>query len=124
MTFLVGVIGSDEHAPSCLSPLDPGDVGDLPSDAVVLSASSPVLCPPPTSHAALAWISPHVLIPGLPRGVDPRPREISRVALMAVSAFRSPYAGGFFEAASRIFASSMAFATNETLGSLLFPFGA
>ena len=54
-------------------------------------------------------------------GVNPRPREISLVALMALSTFRSPYAGGFFEAASRIFASSMAFATNETLGSLLLP---
>ena len=63
----------------------------------------------------------NVLMPRLPRGVDPRPREISLVALMAVPAFRSPYAGGFFEAASRIFASSVAFATNETLGSLLLP---
>ena len=62
-----------------------------------------------------------VLIPRLPRGVDPRPREISLVALMALSTFRSPYAGGFFEAASRLFASSMAFAINETLGSLLLP---
>ena len=40
-----------------------------------------------------------VLMPRLPRGVDPRPREISLVALMALPAFRSPYAGGFFEAA-------------------------
>jgi len=40
-----------------------------------------------------------VLIPRLPRAVAPRPREISLVALMAVPAFRSPYAGGFFEAA-------------------------
>ena len=57
MTFLVGVVGSDEHAPSRLSPLDTVEAGDLPSDAVLLSASSPVLCPPPTSHAAPAWIS-------------------------------------------------------------------
>ena len=63
----------------------------------------------------------NVLIPRLPRGVDPRPCEISLVALMALSTFRSPYAGGFFEAASRLFASSMAFAINETLGSLLLP---
>lgn len=41
----------------------------------------------------------NVLIPVLPRAVDPRPREISLVALMAFPAFRSPYAGGFFEAA-------------------------
>ena len=60
-----------------------------------------------------------LLIPRLPRGVDPRPREISLVALLALPTFRSPYAGGFFEAASRVFASSVAFATNETLGSLL-----
>ena len=99
VTFLVGVIGSDEHAPSHLSPLDAVEAGDLPSDAVVLSASSSVLCPPPTSHGAPAWISQHVLIPRLPRGVNPRPREISLVALMALSTFRAPYAGGFFEAA-------------------------
>ena len=41
----------------------------------------------------------YVLMPRLPRGVDPRPREISLVALMALPTFRSPYAGGFFEAA-------------------------
>ena len=39
------------------------------------------------------------LIPRLPGAADPRPREISLVAPMAVPAFRSPYAGGFFEAA-------------------------
>ena len=99
MTFLVGVVGSDEPAPSHLSPLDTVEAGDLPSDAVLLSAPSPVLCPHPTSHAAPAWISQLVLMPRLPRGVDPRPREISLVALIALPAFRSPYAGGFFEAA-------------------------
>ena len=57
VTFQVGVVGSDEHAPSRLSPLDTVEAGDLPSDAVLLSASSPVLCPPPTSHAAPAWLS-------------------------------------------------------------------
>ena len=41
----------------------------------------------------------NVLMPRLPRAVDPRPREISLVALMALPTFRSPYAGGFFEAA-------------------------
>ena len=40
-----------------------------------------------------------VLMPRLPRDVDPRPHEISLVARMALPAFRSPYAGGFFEAA-------------------------
>src|SRR5437667_4230514 len=40
----------------------------------------------------------YVLMPCLPRDVDPRPREISLVALMALPTFRSPYAGGFFEA--------------------------
>ena len=39
------------------------------------------------------------LYQALPRAVDPRPREVSLVALMALPAFRSPYAGGFFEAA-------------------------
>jgi hypothetical protein len=39
------------------------------------------------------------LIPRLPGAAAPRPREISLVAPMAVPAFRSPYAGGFFEAA-------------------------
>ena len=33
MTFLVGGVGSDEHAPSLLSPLDTVEAGDLPSDA-------------------------------------------------------------------------------------------
>jgi hypothetical protein len=42
---------------------------------------------------------PTGLIPRLPGAVAPRPREISLVALMTVPAFRSPYAGGFFEAA-------------------------
>lgn len=41
----------------------------------------------------------NVLIPRLPRTADPRPREISLVALMAFPAFRSPYAGGFLKAA-------------------------
>src|SRR3972149_6390770 len=57
VTFLVGVVGSDEHAPSRHSPLDLVEAGDLPSDAVLLSAPSPVLCPPPTAHTAPAWIS-------------------------------------------------------------------
>ena len=57
MTFLVGVVGSDEHAPSRLSPLDTVEAGDLPSDAVLLSAPSTVICPPPTAHAVPAWIS-------------------------------------------------------------------
>lgn len=52
MTSLVGVAVSCEHAPSLRSPLDSVEAGDLPSDAVMLSAPSTVLCPPPTSHAA------------------------------------------------------------------------
>ena len=41
---------------------------------------------------------------------NPRPREISFVALMAVPVFRSPYAEESFGAASRIFTPSVAFA--------------
>lgn len=40
------------------------------------------------------------LIPGLPRVVAPRPREISPVALTAFPASRSPYAEAFLGAAS------------------------
>ena len=63
-----------------------------------------------------------VLMPRLPRGVDPRPREISLVALMALPAFRSPLRRRVLRGCtSRVFASSMAVATHETLGSLLVP---
>ena len=62
------------------------------------------------------------LIPNLPRAVDPRPREVSRVALMALPAFRSPYAGGFLEAAlPESSPLPWAFAIRETLGSRLLP---
>ena len=66
---------------------------------VCLDAASTVLRPPPTSHRA----SPRTSLPGLYRDSRglwfPRPDEISLVALMAVRAFRSPYAGESFGAA-------------------------
>ena len=86
------------HAPSLPSPLDSVEAGELPSGGFC--------CPRPQRYylplRLLTRLRPglriHVLIPRLPRPVDPRPREISLVALMAFPAFRSPYAGGFFEA--------------------------
>ena len=51
VTFLLGVVGSDEHAPSRPSPLDLVEAGALPSDAVLLSAPSTVMWPPPTSES-------------------------------------------------------------------------
>ena len=102
MTCLTGVVGSSEHAPSLPSSVDIVEAGDLPSGAVVLSAPSAVVCPPPTPHRAPAWTSPSRLIPRLPRPVRPthwapRPDEASPVPQMAVPTFRSPYAGGFLE---------------------------
>ncbi len=99
MTFPSGVVGPGGHAPSLPSPLDTAEAGELPSGRFC--------CPRPQRYyLPLRLLTGHrpglrndVLIPGLSRAVDPRPREVSRVALMAVPAFRSPYAGGFFEAA-------------------------
>ena len=54
---------------------------------------------PDTRSWRVSGFRNYVLMPRLPRDVDPRPREISLVALMALPVFRSPYAGGFFEAA-------------------------
>ena len=53
-----GVVGPSGHAPSLTSPPDMVEAGDLPSDAVLLSAPSTVLLPPPTSHAASPESSP------------------------------------------------------------------
>ncbi len=99
VTFLLGVIGSCEHAPSLHSPLDIVEVGDLPSDAVMLSATSAVICPPPTSQRAPTWISHQRAYTTSSAGCALRPDEISPVPQMTVPTFRSPYAGGFFEAA-------------------------
>ena len=60
MIYQSGVVGSCEHAPSLTSSLDIVEAGALPSDGVMLSPSSSVLLPPPTSHAAPAWISPRL----------------------------------------------------------------
>ena len=99
MTFLLGVAGPCGHAPSLPSPLDLVEAGELPSGR---------LCCPCLHryHLPLRLLAGHqpglrhnVLIPGRSRSVIPRPREVSRVALTALPTFRSPYAGGFFEAA-------------------------
>lgn len=74
------------------------EAGDLPSNAVMLSAPSAVVCPPPTSHRASTWISHQRAYTTPDAGCEPRPDEISPVPQMTVPTFRSPYAGGFFEA--------------------------
>ena len=99
VTALLGVVGSCEHAPSLHSSLDVVEVGGLPSSTVMLSAPSTVLCPPPTSQRASARISLQRAYTTPAAGCGPRPGEISPVPQVTVPAFRSPYAGGFFEAA-------------------------
>ena len=110
VTFLLGVVGSDEHAPSLHSLHDTVEAGDLPSGTVMLSAPSAVLCPPPTSHRAPAWTSLHGAYTIPSAAVRSRPDEISPVPQMAVPAFRSPYAGGFLGLRSRFSARPLAFA--------------
>jgi hypothetical protein len=88
------------HAPSLTSSLSPVEVEALPSHRVVLSRWSSVLWPPPTSHPASLWISPHRLIPEFTLDVDQRPNEISPVPSPTFITSRSPYAGEFFCAVS------------------------
>jgi len=99
VTFLAGVVGSCEHAPSLPSPLDAVEAGGLPSGRFCCPCLQRYYLPLRllTKHRLRLRIA--VLIPSLPRAVDPRPREISLVALMAIPAFRSPYAEEFFGAA-------------------------
>jgi len=59
------------HAPSLTVSLDLVEVGLLPSDKVLLSLSSSVLCAPPTSHPASSRISLIQLIPIVTTAVDP-----------------------------------------------------
>lgn len=66
----------------------------------MLSAPSTVVCPPPTSPRAPAWTSHSRAYTTPPTACVPWPGEISPVPQMAVPAFRSPYAGGLFEAAA------------------------
>jgi hypothetical protein len=87
------------HAPSLTSSLSPVEVEALPSNKVLLSLSSSVLWPPPTSHPAFRWTSLLQLIPAVTVGVDHRPDEISPVPSPAFTTSRSPYAGGSFGAA-------------------------
>ena len=54
---LSGVVGRLRHAPSLTSSLGSVEAEALPSHRVVLSRWSPVLWPPPTSHAAFPRIS-------------------------------------------------------------------
>ena len=96
----LGVIGPFGHAPSRTSSLSTVEVEALPSHRVVLSQWSAVLWPPPTSQTASLWTSPRGLIPAITVDVGHRPPEISPVPSFAVTASRSPYAGGFFAAAS------------------------
>jgi hypothetical protein len=99
--FQMGVVGSCEHAPSLTSPLDTAEAGTLSSGRVLLSLPSAVLWPPPTSHTASPQTSTFTaLYLGLHSLWKLRPHEISLVLLMALPAFRSPYAEEFFEAAS------------------------
>ena len=71
----------------------------LPSNKVMLSLSSSVLWPPPTSHPASPWASPHRLIPAVTVDVGHRPSETSPVPSTAFPTSRPPYAGEFFGAA-------------------------
>ena len=87
------------HAPSLTSPLSPVEVEALPSNKVLLSLSSSVLWPPPTSHPASHWTSLLQLIPAVTVGVDLRPDETSPVPSPTFTTSRSPYAGGSFGAA-------------------------
>ena len=87
------------HAPSLTSPLSPVEVEAFPSHRVVLSPWSSVLWPPPTSHPASPWTSPHWLIPAVTLRVGQRPDETSPVPSPTFTTSRSPYAGEFFDAA-------------------------
>ena len=62
--FLSGVVGRSRHAPSLTSSPGLVEAEALPSHRVVLSRWSPVLWPPPTSHAASRRIS-LALIPAI-----------------------------------------------------------
>ena len=85
--------------PSRPSSLDLVEAGDLPSDRFCCPGLPCYSLPLRLLAEPRTGLRLHGLIPALPRAADPRPREVSRVALMALPAFRSPYAGGFFEAA-------------------------
>ena len=64
-----------------------------------------------------------VRMPRLPRAVDPRPREISLCCPDGCPRIPLPLRRRVLRGcASRVFASSVAFTSNETLGSLLVPF--
>jgi len=68
----------------------------------MLSQWSSVVWPPPTSHPASSWISLLQLIPFVTTDVGRRPCEISPVPSSTFTTSRSPYAGGFFGAASQV----------------------
>jgi len=78
------------------------EVETLSSDRVMLSRSSTVVWPPPTSHTASLPISRTPLIREVMTDGDGQPYEISLVPPPTVSTFRSPYAGESFEAALQI----------------------
>jgi len=87
-------------APARHSPLDLVEAGDLPADAVsVVRTITSTAVPLRLLTRLRPGFRTTGPIPRLPRAVDPRPRELSLVVLMALTAFRSPYAEGFFEAA-------------------------
>jgi hypothetical protein len=94
------VVGPFGHAPSLTFPLDAVEVEALPSRRVVLSRRSTVLWPPPTSQPASFRISLLQLIPSLTVVVAHRLAETSPVPSSPIPTSRSPYAGGFFTAAS------------------------
>jgi hypothetical protein len=102
--YYTGVVGlyPYRHAPSLTSSLGPVEVEALPSQQVMLSCSSSVLWPPPTSHPASRQTSLLQLIPAVTVDVGHRPSETSPVSSPAFTTSRSPYAAGFFASAFQV----------------------
>jgi hypothetical protein len=113
------------HAPSLTVSLNLVEAGLLPSDKVMLSLSSPVLLAPPTSHPASSRISLHQLIPIVMTYVGCQLNKISPVPSSTFTTSRSPYAGGFFGAASQVLHTFLGLRSCVTNSAPSFsPFGA
>jgi hypothetical protein len=117
--YLLGVVGLVGHAPALTSPLGTVAAAAFPSCRVLLSRRSSVLRPPPTSQVASPWTSARTLSHGFQwmwATDDLRAPLFHRL----LSQHSAPLRRGVLRGgASRVFASSMAFAWRERLGSPL-----
>jgi len=92
-----GVVGLLWHAPSLTSSLSIVEAEPLPSAGLSYSSRD-------RYYGLIRLLTErfpgfrNMLIPEITEGVGLRPREISPVPSLTVTAFRSPYAGEFFEA--------------------------